>query len=353
MSIGALAERLSASQDGGAVSSAIVASGVRVSRNLDEEFMSRLTGDQGLLLRDRLLEMLGGAVTLRDSLVFRSDQLEMWELDFLRDHCGRIDDRPQADPPPANVFASDPRLSIAVCEVDHLRLACFRDGLQLESAWADLDLLDTALEEHCPYAFSSNFGYLSPLPGLTGTGLKVSILVHLPALAMDDQLHKIIRGLGELEVTVSNFPETIPCLRISNSRCLGRSEMGIIDSLQTIALKLEEFEKRSRERLLNKARGLLEDRVMSAFGQLQHGHLTGEVKALELLSTARLGSVAGVLQETSLQDVQRIWFRLGTGNIQARERRKMTTGEADEYRATMLREWTAGDDNDCRKDNSA
>ena len=128
-------------------------------------------------------------------------------------------------------------------------------------------------------------------------------------------------------------------VEVANLRCLGEADTVYLEQLAAIVGKLDHFEARARERLLSEARGLLEDRVWSAYGQLRHGRLMAEDRARELLGTLRLGALTETIQEVSFQEITEIWMRVRDGRLQVDE--ALGDLERQERRAQILREWLA------------
>jgi protein arginine kinase len=317
---------------------------LRLVRNLREPFPTGMTPGERLLLRERLMAGLRGCASLDASRCLEAESLAEHELAFLAEASLSRDRIP---PDPAGLglaFGEDARLSILVAAEDHLVINCLRPGLALQDAWACVDAMDAALEERFEFAFSEEFGYLAASPRGAGTGLAAAVVIHLPALALAEELPKVLRGLGALHLSLAplggNGDETASgLLAVTNARTLGREEGEILASLSATVAKLQEFEARARERLLSEARSLLEDRVWTAYGQLRYARLMDGEKARELLGTLRLGCLAGVIQDITLQEVQAMWRLLQPGHLQAAEGRALDEDAAAELRAARLRDW--------------
>lgn len=342
MKLAELSQSLQAARNGAEVHPSVLATRVRFSRNLNERYVSQLGDQERELLRDRIFSRLADSEALVGAQFLELDKLAEHEISLLKGLV-RLDELDEENAGGRGlVISSDPRLTVLVGEEDHLRISCLRDGLQIESCYACADCMDASLEELFEFAFSEEFGYLSASPWRTGTGMKVSVFVHLPALAMSEELPRIYRALGALHFSVRDPSDDgplgqSPWAEIANARCLGEPESVYLEQLAGTVKKLDDFESRARERLLTEARSLLEDRVWSAFGQLRYGRLMPEDRAMELLGTLRLGCLTEIFQDVSIQELQEVSVRVLDGQIQAEG--PLDPEDRDQRRAEILRDW--------------
>ncbi len=325
----------------------VLATRVWLSRNLEEHFSCRLDEKERRALHDRLFASVADCSALADGHFFALSDLELHERRFLAEAALIPAVAQNGCDGTGLIFARDPRLSLFIAGEDHLRIQCLREGLLLHRAFACADSLDMALEERFEFAFSEEFGYLTASPQLAGTGMRASVIMHLPALAISEELPRIFRGLRALNFNVlqpveGEGHESGALIEISNLRSLGRSEMSFLEALRGVAGKLDEFEARARESLLHKAQCLLEDRIWSAYGQLRHGRIMSEARAMAYLGDLRLGCLTEIVQSVSLQEVQDMWLRVQDGYLQAAAGRALEDDERDRHRADRLREWLAG-----------
>jgi len=200
----------------------------------------------------------------------------------------------------AKAFAYNSKgLSIMVNEEDHLRLAIQQQGLELEETWPVLDKLDTSLSEKIEYAFSQDTGFATACPSNVGTGMRVSVMVHLPALCLEGKIAPLIAALSESHITVRGlFGEGSMALghifQISNLNTLGISEEETVLYLQKVAKSLERREKLARKNMLTKKKIILEDKVNRAIGTLKFAYLLSYEEALAHLSIIILGQSVGL-----------------------------------------------------------
>ena len=166
----------------------------------------------------------------------------------------------------AVLLSEDETVSVMVNEEDHIRIQCIYPGLQLEDAYKQADQVDDYLEKELPYAFDEDFGYLTSCPSNTGTGMRASVMMHLPALTMTKQIDRIIPAISRLGIIVrgsygegSEAPGNV--YQVSYQTTLGKTEQEILTDLRNIASRLIGHERKSRELLLSKSRIALENRL--------------------------------------------------------------------------------------------
>lgn len=184
--------------------------------------------------------------------------------------------------------------SVMINEEDHLRLSTLVSGLRLAEAYDRIDRLEGALEGRIEMAFSDEFGYLTACPTNTGTGLRLSVMLHMPALAMVGQIEESLTSLGNFGLVVrgawgEHTENTGDLFQISNEVTLGRSERQIMQTLEKVVRQVIEREMQTRELLLKEARAKIQDAVCRAIGILGSARQISSAEASSLLSRTRLG----------------------------------------------------------------
>ncbi|MDH3215791.1 MAG: protein arginine kinase [Candidatus Krumholzibacteria bacterium] len=239
-------------------------------------------------------------------------------------------------------------LCVMINEEDHLRIQSFGAGFNLRQAYDRADRVDSELSRQLGFAFTDRLGHLTACPTNLGTGLRASLLIHLPGLVhskeinklLDSlrQLHHSIRGLyGEGTEVMGNF------FQLSNNVTLGLSEDVIVSNLKEMVLKVIGFERRAREMLFRKARSLLEDKVWRAYGLLCHSRSVSTKEALSLISAVRLGVGMGIVKNLSLKTLNELLVYIQPAHLQMREGRSMDAHQRDVARADYLRHKLSGD----------
>ena len=190
-------------------------------------------------------------------------------------------------------------VSIMVNEEDHLRIQVLRSGLQLEEAWEQINKIDDILENKLDFAFHPRFGYLTACPTNVGTGIRVSVMLHLPALKLTGEIEKVFRAAKDLRLAVRGLygegtEATGDFYQISNQTTLGKSEDEIISDFKHVVIsKIIDYEHQARRMLLNDRTVALDDKVQRALGVLRSARLIASEETLSLLSHVRVGDQSG------------------------------------------------------------
>ncbi len=234
-------------------------------------------------------------------------------------------------------------VSIMVNEEDHLRIQVLRSGFQADEAHKQIDRIDDRLEGKLNYAFSPQFGYLTACPTNCGTGLRVSVMLHLPALVMTKQIEKVFQAVSKINLAVRGFygegtQASGDFYQISNQMTLGRSEMDIIDQVREVVPQIIKYERSIRETLLAENRKTIEDRVWRAFGMLRSARTITSDETMDLLSAVRMGVNLGILEDIAIRTVNELFILTQPAHLQKIEGRRLDTPERDVTRATFIRQ---------------
>ena len=177
------------------------------------------------------------------------------------------------DPRGVAFSVPDERLSVMVNEEDHLRLQVLRSGFSLDEAWQDIDRVDDALESRLTYAFHQQFGYLTACPTNVGTGMRASVMLHLPALGLTKQIDKVFRALQKINLAGRGLHGEGSrafgdLYQISNQVTLGKSEPKVLNEIREVIQTILQYERQARTALLKERRQGEQDRVARALGTL-------------------------------------------------------------------------------------
>ena len=239
-------------------------------------------------------------------------------------------------------IGADERVSIMVNEEDHLRIQALLAGLAVGEAWRRVDEVDTALERRLDFAFDPAYGYLTACPTNIGTGLRVSVMLHLPALAITRQIEKVFQAVARLNLAVRGFygegtEATGHFYQVSNQSSLGKTEEEIVRNIEAVMPQIVEHELGAREALLKKERLRLEDRTWRAYGMLRHARTVSSDETLALLSAVRMGVQLGVLTGVPLKTVNELMVFTQPAHLQKKEGRDLSPAERDAARGAYLR----------------
>jgi protein arginine kinase len=254
----------------------------------------------------------------------------------------------EAEYPCGMAYGADERLSVMVNEEDHVRIQGLAGGFELRQTWDRVNAADSAVEGCVVYAFSPDLGYLTACPTNVGTGIRVSVMLHLPALSLMGELQKVFASAAKIDFAVRGaYGERSEALgdfyQVSNQKTLGRSEEEIIAKLEAVIPQVVGYERRVRRALLKQDRNAVEDRVFRAYGLLRYARTMAAEEALHLLSYLRLGANTGLLPQFKAEQINPLFMLSQTGHLEQTERREMTAEVANAARAELLRRWIGGD----------
>ena len=244
----------------------------------------------------------------------------------------------------SGLIVNKPRtLSVMVNEEDHIRLQAFKAGLQLKNLWKMADKIDSELDARLDFAFSPQIGYLTACPTNVGTGMRASVMMHLPALVLSEQIGQIIKAVNRIGLAVRGlYGEGTEALgnlfQVSNQMTLGESESAIIERLLKVINQIIEHEDNARTKLLQEKGRVVCDQVGRAYGLLRHSYSMSSKEALNMLSLMRVGVDLGIFPDSGRMEIDECFIRTQPAHLQMDYDRKLTTEERDGLRADLLRE---------------
>ncbi len=238
---------------------------------------------------------------------------------------------------------ADQSIAIMINEEDHLRIQVLRNGYKFNATWKVIDEIDNEIDACLDYAFSPNLGYLTACPTNLGTGLRASIMMHLPGLVIVGQMEKVIRACNHLNLAVRGIygegsEATGSIFQISNQQTLGESETEIIRKLTGVLDTVIEQEKNARRQLVAAEQVRIFDKIGRAFGILCNGYSVNSNEAMNLLSLMRLGVDLNILQNKYRRMIDRLLIEIQPSHIQLMMGEDVDPGERDSFRAMILRE---------------
>lgn len=236
-----------------------------------------------------------------------------------------------------------------VNEEDHLRLQVLLGGFQPDEAWDMLNELDEELSVRLPYAFHHEFGFLTSCPTNAGTGLRASVLIHLPGLVLTKEINRVLQGIAQVGLTFRGLygegSEVIGNLfQVSNQTTLGKSEEDLIEQLGRIVGKVIDFERDARGVLVREAPAVVEDKVWRAYGILRHARSISAHEMINLLSGLRLGLTLKLLSTPRVETLNRIMVLAQAAHLEQKAGRRLDEAEVDVCRATFVRDILSADE---------
>ena len=283
----------------GPMSHLVLSTRVRLARNLvAHPFIGRNSDrERETVLRDvegaaRETALLGDAARFRLDRLDQADRLLLHERHLVSRELAGLDADGRVRYGAALLVQG--RVGVMLNEEDHLRLQGLHSGFALHAAYAEVDRLDAELGRRLGFAFHPEFGYLTACPTNVGTGLRASVLIHLPGLVLTKEVTRVLQGLTQVGLTyrglygegsevVGNF------FQLSNQTTLGKSETELLDHLGKVVRQVMDYEEQARQVLLRSAPAIIEDKVWRAFGLLRYARSLSFDEAMNLLSGVRLG----------------------------------------------------------------
>lgn len=243
----------------------------------------------------------------------------------------------------AVLLSGNEEVSIMINEEDHIRIQCLFPGFQLSEALKAANEIDDWLEDYVNYAFDEKFGYLTSCPTNVGTGLRASVMMHLPGLVLTQQMNRIVPAINQLGLVVRGiYGEGSEALgnifQISNQITLGKSEEDIVDDLKSVVSQIISQERSAREALAKTSNIQLEDRVFRSYGTLANSRIIETKEAASCLSDLRLGIDMGFIKNISKSILNELMILTQPGFLQQYAGGPLRPNERDIRRAALIRE---------------
>lgn len=240
------------------------------------------------------------------------------------------------------LISNDEKISVMVNEEDHIRIQTILCGLQLKSAWELGDKIDNLIEERVEFAYNEKIGYLTSCPTNVGTGMRASVMVHLPALSMIGYINGLLSTIGKLGIAVRGLygegSQTDGNLyQISNQITLGQSEEDIIENINGVIIQIIEQERMARNKILKEGKVELEDKVFRSYGIFTNARMMSSGECMTLLSDIRLGIDMEIINGITIKDVNEIMIITQPAFIQNTAGRVLDEKERDQKRAEIIR----------------
>jgi protein arginine kinase len=335
----------------------ILSSRTRIARNLDKRrFTHHAPGDELAAILAHTRSAAAGTSLFGDSEFFDMGSVSTLDRQFLAER--HLVSREFLFNSSNRGLMVNPteELCLMINEEDHLRIQAFSSGLEPAKAHDLADRLDSELSAQVEFAYSQRFGYLTACPTNLGTGLRASVLIHLPGLVHTREIHKLVESLRQLHHSIRGlYGEGTEVMgnffQLSNSAALGTPEHVIIGNLREMVVRLIRFERRAREMLFRKAQSLLEDKVWRAYGLLCYSRSVSSKEALSLISAVRLGVGVGLIEDLPIRTLNELLVYIQPAHLQTLEGRSMEPRERDEARASFIRK-TLSESKDDQEDDS-
>lgn len=321
----------------------VISSRVRLARNLAGfPFLSRASESQRQEIVERLQPRLAELPLAAKSYFVDVDETDRILRRFLVERHLISRELESAKGPRGVQFGSDEVVAVMVNEEDHLRLQAIRSSLALEETYRIASDLDRQLEREIEFAASNHFGYLTACPTNVGTGMRASVMMHLPALVHLKQIERVFRAAQRTGLTVRGFygegtMASGDLYQVSNQVTLGQSEEDILEGVQRMLPRILEYEDKCRDELCTRGRTKLDDKCHRALAILRAARTLTSEEAMQYLSAVRLGCVLGILDDVELARVNELFVLTQPAHLQQIEGRALEPEDRDVRRATFVR----------------
>lgn len=239
-------------------------------------------------------------------------------------------------------ISKDEDIAVMVNEEDHLRVQVLRSGLTLDECWKSIDEIDDAIEEQVAFAFHDQYGYLTACPTNVGTGIRVSVMMHLPALVQTREIQKVFHALQKINLAVRGlYGEGSQAMgdfyQISNQYTLGMSETQVINRVREVVPMILKYERRAREQMIEEKRQELHDHISRAYGVLSSAQTISSEETMHLLSSVRLGVYLELIDDVSIPVLNELFIQTQPAHLQKLKQAELDSAERNIARAALLR----------------
>lgn len=320
-------------------SNVAVSSRIRLARNLEGyPFPNRLSKEGKSEVVEKIKEAVGSLSTklmfVELSDLSQNSLVSMVERHLISpEFAGSTTGR-------ALAVSQDESISIMINEEDHLRIQVIKPGLSLKEAYEIADRIDTELSAKLKFAFDKNLGYLTQCPTNLGTAMRASVMMHLGGLSETKSVGRIASNLQKLGFVIrgsygegSDAPSSM--YQLSNQVTLGLSEQTAIGNIENIASKLVETELATRDNLMNSME--YQDKISRSMGILLTARLISFNEAVRLLSNVRMGITQGIIDDTSVETIDRLIVMIQPASLMQSQGKDLTPAERDKVRAEVIK----------------
>lgn len=316
----------------------VISTRIRIARNLaDYPFPVRLDNKSKIEVNEKIRDALEGKENLTYTelkTLTRSQIVSLAERHLISPEFASNSDAR------ALLMSDNEDISIMLCEEDHIRIQVMKSGLALKEAYELADKIDTEINQSLKYAFDEKLGYLTQCPTNLGTGMRASVMLHLPALTAKGQIGSLASTVSKLGLTIRGaYGEGMSAMgdlyQLSNQVSLGINEKSAIDNLKTITLQLAAQERAAREEASKSIE--TEDAVFRAYGILKSARILSTKEFMSLISKVRLGAVLGMIK-TDLKTINELMVSMQPATINAFVGKTLSLEERDVERAKIVRE---------------
>ncbi len=326
----------------------VMSTRIRLARNLAKvPFPNRAEKKDLINVVEDVSKAIVADEYFKNSVFLKMNELDSIDKQFLVERHLMSHEHAVSGDGKALIVSEEEILSIMVNEEDHLRIQVMQSGLNLMESWRIINMLDDSLSKKLNYAYLGNWGYLTACPTNTGTAMRGSVMLHLPALVMTKQINKVLAAIAKLSFASRGFYGEGTQARgniyqISNQVSLGHSEEDILQNISGLIRQVIEQEEQARQALFVQNRSMLEDKIFRSLGVLKSAHIISSQETIELLSMVRLGVDLGIINQVDRANINELFITIQPAHLQKIEGKKLTPAQRDTRRAALIREKLGG-----------
>jgi len=321
----------------------VISSRIRLARNLEKIPFPHWAGkDKREEVLKTIEQALSGLEHLKQGVILRLAGMDNLDKQFLVERHLMSLEHAQKTNYKAIAVDSEEVLAVMVNEEDHIRMQVMQSGFNLFEAWNIINQIDDYLAKGLRFAFSPEWGYLTACPTNTGTGMRGSVMLHLPALVLTKQVSRVLQAITKIGMTARGlYGEGTDAegnfFQISNQITLGSSEEDIIDNLERIIRQVIGHEENARKALMKQNREVLQDKIWRSNGTLRSAHIINTKEMMGLLSMVRLGVDMGMIADIDRRAVNELFILTQPAHLQKIEGRLLSSAQRDVKRANLIR----------------
>ena len=329
---------------GGPMSDVVISSRVRLARNLaGHNFLSKASPDERAEIERTLFDAIRSREFGKSTFYVDVEQSDPIDRQFLVERHLISRQHAEGEGCRGVAISSGETMALMINEEDHLRIQVLRRGLNLDDAWNQTAEVDAALEAAVEFAWHRQYGYLTACPTNVGTGLRVSVMLHLPALKLTNEIEKVLRAARDMRLAIRGlYGEGTEALgdffQVSNQVTLGAGEEEILNGFKSEVIPaMVNYEREARRQLRTQSPTALDDKVWRALGVLENARAIGSEEALFLLSHLRMGILMERVKTVDLAAVSELLLGTQSAHLQKRLGRRLEGPERSVLRADYIR----------------
>jgi protein arginine kinase len=332
----------------GAFSNIVMSSRIRLARNLAQKpFPNKARKKELNEILATVLSATENIEFFKKSVLLKINELDNVDKQFLIERHLMSHEHASNPEGKALIVSEEEVLSVMINEEDHLRLQVMQSGFNLNETWEIANTIDDALSQRLDFAYSLHWGYLTACPTNTGTAMRGSVMLHLPALVMTKQINKVMAAISKLNFASRGFygegtQASGNFYQISNQVSMGHTESDVLQNINGLIRQVIEQEEQARQALLVQNKPMVEDKIFRSYGILKNAHIISSQETVELLSMVRLGVDLDIVKDVDRNSINELFIMIQPAHLQKIEGKKLSASERDTKRASLIREKIGG-----------